>query len=307
MSTAADQHQCIRVAYAGDDSFVTCLRSLLDRPGVELAMTLTADDDRYTATVESLSLAAGAKVVRGDPGRHGWDELDQAGIDLLVSAAYGYLIPIDRLVNIPTMINVHPSLLPEGRGPNPLPYIASGRPDVAGVSIHLIDATFDTGPILLQRRLEGLSQNPSLSDLTIGALALAPVLLNALLDDLPQHLANAKPQGKGSYWPAIDDSESIVDLVTARDADIESTIHRFACQGLSFRLADGRLVNVETANFVRTEHDFQPGRLLGSLRSDLLLSANDGLIRAFPFRDETIRGLEISPQPNPAGRSAVIE
>lgn len=297
----------MRVAYAGDDSFVTCLRSLLDRPDVELAATLTADDDRYTATVESLSLAAGAKVVRGDPGHHGWYDLDRAGIDLLVSAAYGYLIPIDRLGSIPTMMNVHPSLLPQGRGPNPLPHIANGRLDVAGVSIHLIDATFDTGPILLQRRLEGLSQNPSLSDLTIGALALAPVLLNTVLDDLPQYVAKAKPQGKGSYWPAIDDSESIVDLTTARTADIEATIHRFACQGLSFRLADGRLLNVETAHYVRTGHNFQPGRLLGSLRSDLLLSANDGLIRALPFRDETIRGLEISSQPNQAARSAVIE
>ncbi len=297
MSPRADRRP-LRVGYAGDDSFITCLRVLLDRVDVELAITLTAHDDRYTTTVERLSLAAGAKVIPGNPGASGWDEVDQAELDLLISAAYGYRIPVETLTSIPVMVNVHPSMLPQGRGPNPLPHIADGHLSAAGVTIHLLDSDFDTGPILLQQRLPDLGPTPSLNDLTLAAMATAPTLLTTLLDDLDAIVADATPQGPGSYWPAIDEAESTIDLRTADGPEIERVIHRFACQGFSVRLDDGSRLELENANFTSCPHDFRPGRLLGGLRGDVLLSAVGGLLRGFPFRDDSLEAMERGPMPD---------
>lgn len=286
MSPTADGHRRTRVGYAGDDSYVTCLQALLDRSDVELVIVLTAADDRYTATVRQLSAGAGAAVISGKPGPAGWAEVDRAGLDLLVSAAYGHRIPVGELASVGTMVNVHPSLLPEGRGPNPLPYIADGHPEAAGVTLHLVDENFDTGPILLQQRFEALGDRPSLIDLTLSAMAVGPALLDSLLDDVDRHVAGARPQAAGSYWPGISHRETVVDLATATGKQLEAAVHRLGGQGLTLRLCDGSALSVGTAHFAPAPHRFLPGRLLGRLRGDFLLSIDGGLVRASPFIDD---------------------
>lgn len=50
-------------------------------------------------------------------------------------------------------LNVHPSLLPDNRGPDPL-FRAFQRGDVqTGVTIHLMDEGFDSGPVLAQETI----------------------------------------------------------------------------------------------------------------------------------------------------------
>jgi len=49
--------------------------------------------------------------------------------------------------------NIHPSLLPALRGPDPLFYTARGDAH-AGVSVHRMDATYDTGDILMQTAVD---------------------------------------------------------------------------------------------------------------------------------------------------------
>lgn len=282
----------LRLAYAGDDSFVTCLQALLDRDDILLTHCLTADDRRYTATIEQLAADHGAAVIHGDPGPDGWSMLNAAGIDLLVSAAYANRIPVETL-SIETKINVHPSYLPHGRGPNPLLHLAGAGgeagtwPDAAGVTVHLLDENFDTGPILLQQQFEDLPAEPSLVDLTLMAMAVAPALLNTLLDQLDLHVANASAQTKGSYWPNVRPEDRVVDLAVATGKDVIEAVHRFSCQGFDLRLADGSVVCVKSANFTATPaHGFEPGRLLGRLRGDYVISVVGGLVRGVPFSDD---------------------
>jgi methionyl-tRNA formyltransferase len=65
---------------------------------------------------------------------------DILGTDLLSAPRYGF-------------INLHPSLLPFGRGKHPNFWsIKDGEP--FGVSIHLVDKLIDHGPVLVQRPLE---------------------------------------------------------------------------------------------------------------------------------------------------------
>lgn len=61
-----------------------------------------------------------------------------------------------EVIDLPTIgtINVHPSLLPKYRGPNPyLQTILNGE-KFSGVTFHLMNEDFDKGPILAQQKIE---------------------------------------------------------------------------------------------------------------------------------------------------------
>jgi methionyl-tRNA formyltransferase len=71
--------------------------------------------------------------------------------DLVISAAFPRLIP-GEILTLPKYgaVNVHPSPLPAGRGPNPVRLVYEGATTVAA-TLHRTEAEFDTGAILAQR------------------------------------------------------------------------------------------------------------------------------------------------------------
>lgn len=50
-------------------------------------------------------------------------------------------------------LNVHPSLLPDNRGPDPLFWVFQRGDAQTGVTIHLMDEGFDSGPVLAQETI----------------------------------------------------------------------------------------------------------------------------------------------------------
>jgi methionyl-tRNA formyltransferase len=81
-------------------------------------------------------------------------ELKSMSPQVIVVAAYGQLLP-PALLAIPPLgcVNIHASLLPKYRGAAPVNWALIRGELVTGVTIMLMDATLDTGPILLQSEL----------------------------------------------------------------------------------------------------------------------------------------------------------
>ena len=71
--------------------------------------------------------------------------------DVFIVASYGKIIPVD-ILNLPKkgVLNVHPSLLPEYRGPSPIESALLDGKMTTGVSIMKLDEGMDHGPILVQ-------------------------------------------------------------------------------------------------------------------------------------------------------------
>ena len=78
--------------------------------------------------------------------------------DLVISAAYPRLIP-PEILDIPRYgaLNLHPSALPAGRGPNPFRLVYEGATTIAA-TLHRTARSFDSGPILSQ--VSGPLPNP---------------------------------------------------------------------------------------------------------------------------------------------------
>jgi len=82
--------------------------------------------------------------------------LNEHGIDWVILAGYLHLLEIPRRYE-GRVVNIHPALLPEfggsgmhGRRVHEA-VLASGRPE-SGCTVHLCDAVYDGGPIVLQKR-----------------------------------------------------------------------------------------------------------------------------------------------------------
>jgi methionyl-tRNA formyltransferase len=78
--------------------------------------------------------------------KHDWD--------VFVVASYGKLLP-QEVFDIPVhgVLNMHPSLLPRLRGPSPIRSTILTDERETGVSVILLDAQMDHGPLIAQRKV----------------------------------------------------------------------------------------------------------------------------------------------------------
>ncbi len=132
--------------------------------GLPIAALLLARDGHHVAYAAACRAAPGLRRLsaRVAPGR---TELrpDVASPDtiarvraarpeLIVSWFWTRRLPREVLELAPAL-GVHPSLLPRPRGPDPYFWAIDAGDSTTGVTAHLLDAEYDTGPILAQRAI----------------------------------------------------------------------------------------------------------------------------------------------------------
>jgi methionyl-tRNA formyltransferase len=134
--------------------------------------------------------------------------LAELALDLVCVACFPWRIP-DALLALPTygFLNVHPSHLPAYRGPAPLFWQLRDGLQQGGVTVHWMDAAFDSGPIAAQSAL-ALPVGATSAELDqLHALTGADLLLD-VLGQLATGRRPAQPQGRdGTHqsWPTAAD------------------------------------------------------------------------------------------------------
>jgi methionyl-tRNA formyltransferase len=104
----------------------------------------------------------------------------------IVVAAFGQILP-PSILSLPPhgCINVHGSLLPRHRGAAPVPAAILAGDQETGITIMLMDAGMDTGPVLSQASI-GIASDDTTASLTEK---LADLGARLLLDTLPRWMA----------------------------------------------------------------------------------------------------------------------
>ncbi|KAK4199395.1 putative Methionyl-tRNA formyltransferase [Triangularia verruculosa] len=123
-------------------------------------------------------------------------------VNLIVAVSFGRFVP-PRILKQAEYggVNVHPSLLPDLRGPAPLHYALLNRYTHTGVSIQTLSPdSFDTGTVLSQTPLPGIpiTANTTTSDLTS---LLAPIGASMLVSSLESGL-HIPPHKDVSWQPS---------------------------------------------------------------------------------------------------------
>lgn len=115
--------------------------------------------------------------------------------DIIVVFSMSQLLP-SELFNLPRFgtINLHPSYLPDYRGPLPDYWQYYNMEMSPGVTIHYVDSGEDTGPIIEQERIPielGIT-SPEWLDIVVGTIGVK--LLLKVLDDIQKGKVKSFPQ-----------------------------------------------------------------------------------------------------------------
>lgn len=178
-----------KIIFMGTPDFaVPILQSLIDSE-YEVVLVVTQPDRpkgrRRTLTappVKDEAIKHNIPVFQPEKLSEQYEEIFTYEADLIVTAAYGQLLP-KELLDYPTYgsINVHASLLPELRGGAPIHYAILKGKNETGITIMYMVEKLDAGDIIVQEKI------PILQTDHVGTLhdTLSIVGAKTLLDTLP--------------------------------------------------------------------------------------------------------------------------
>lgn len=162
--------------------------------------------------------------------------------DLAVSALFGHLIPIHVIEHFGfNIVNLHPSLLPIGRGSDPIAW-ALIENHKQGVTIHVVEKSLDSGPIVAQSEVEVTF------DLTAGdiyGLAMEELfrLFKEFIKRWPTEIEYIPQEGLASFHRASE-LAALRSVLAHGSAEIERSLR--VIQALTF--SDGRSARLRLTN-----------------------------------------------------------
>ncbi len=221
--------------------------------------------------------------------------------DAIVVAAFGLLLP-QAVLDIPRLgcANVHPSLLPRYRGPSPIVAPILAGDSETGVTIMLLDAGMDTGPVLVQAREH---VHPTDTAATLGA-RLAQVGARLLVEVLPRLAAGEiKPvpqdNAQASYTQRLKKEDGDLDFAQSA-AVLERRVRAYQPWPGAYTWWRGKQLNVLEASAAPSNTSEAPGLVVaGDGKAHPAVVTGAGLLQLLrvqleggkPLRaDEFLRG-----------------
>lgn len=144
-----------KVIFMGTPEFaVPVLQTLIDNTEVVLVVTqpdkLVGRNKVLTPPpIKQLALENNIEVFQPTKIREDYERITSLNADLIITCAYGQIIP-EEILNNPRLgcINVHASLLPRLRGGAPIHHAIIDGEEKTGITIMYMDKKMDTGDII---------------------------------------------------------------------------------------------------------------------------------------------------------------
>lgn len=264
----------MKVAYCGYDFFYSCLEYLVNQK-IEVMKVFTYETDdvyNFNSKLSHIARENNIPIQKEKITDKDMNFLIENGCDLVISAAYPYKIPTDDRIK---GINIHPTLLPDGKGVWPLPYIILNDHKKSGVTIHKLAKKIDSGDILIQEAFL-LFNNEDLETLSIKSQIMARKLLEKLLLNFDKYWQNAKKQEDGSYWEMPTEDEMTLDF--------DLNVNQLKKIQRAFSYMDTCAVFNDTHWLVRDingwieEHSYKNGTVVHETNKEVLIAVNDGYV-----------------------------
>ncbi len=276
----------LKIVYWGSPDFaVPCLRALHARHDVVAVVT---QPDRPRGRGRSLARPAvkvaaeelGIPVLQPEKIRRKAFRLQLAdlGADLFVVAAYGKILR-PRMLAVPPMgcVNVHASLLPSYRGSAPIQWAVIGGERRSGITIMLMDAGMDTGPMLLSGGLE-LTPDETAGSLHDRLAELGPPLLLQALDGLAAGTLEPEEQDheRATEAPMLTKEHGQVDFSRAAE-EVDSHVRGMDPWPGAYTTLQDKTLKL-FASSPALGHRGRPGEVLGVDDRGLLVACGEGAV-----------------------------
>ena len=189
----------MKIGYFGGDWHLGCL-DIFKQHGHSISHIFVNKKMHYNQLLRNYADENSIPLTTTKPTKKYLDQLTEEGMDCIFTVEYPWLIP-EVAAHVYT-INVHPTLLPFGRGPTPIIWILKQYREQAGVTFHKLAKEFDKGDIIYQQPID-VDDDENWESLLMKLHLKIPVFLDQLLSNLSSLYNNSTQQGDGSYWPKI--------------------------------------------------------------------------------------------------------
>lgn len=241
----------MKIIYAGSPQFAVPAFLKLVEAGREVVAVLT-QPDRPVGRKQKLAPTP-VKVAAQEKGvpvydfakvRNNVEEIRAIGADVMITCAYGQILPKSLLEVFPLGVwNLHASLLPKFRGASPVESAILAGESHTGVTVMKTEPELDSGDILLVKRCE-------IGDKTCGELKeeLSSLAAEAALEAL-SYLEKGDPlllmqdEAKVSYCTKLKKEDAKIDF-NAIAPDICRVIKAYSPEPAAFCRLRGETLNI---------------------------------------------------------------
>ncbi|MFH1671603.1 MAG: methionyl-tRNA formyltransferase [Candidatus Portnoybacteria bacterium] len=152
----------LKIVFMGTPQFGAVVLKRLAETDFKPSLVLTAPDKpigrKQIMTPSEVKIEAERNkipVLQPEQLKNALKDLRELAPDLIIVAAYGYILP-KEILDIPKYgcLNIHPSLLPKYRGPSPIQWAILKGEEKTGVTLMKMAEGIDSGPIISQEETE---------------------------------------------------------------------------------------------------------------------------------------------------------
>jgi methionyl-tRNA formyltransferase len=280
--------RALNIVFAGTPQFAASHLEALYNSGHNIVAVLTQPDRPagrgkrcQPSAVKTQALDTGLTVLQPETLKHAdsAQALAHLNADLMVVVAYGLILPAN-ILSIPRLgcINVHASLLPKWRGAAPIQRAIESGDRETGVSIMVMEAGLDTGPVLATERLT-ITEAHTAGSLQIELAALGAATLLHTLEDIDELLLAAATQdhARASYARKIEKSEAQIDWSEPAQ-NIARRIRAFHPVPGCFAFLEQDRVKIANASASESAHQAVAGEILSADSDGIRVACGEGVL-----------------------------
>lgn len=239
------------------------------------------NNEKSFTPIKKMALDNNILVLQPEKIRREYEEVINLKPDLIVTCAYGQIIP-EEILNCPRLgcINVHASLLPKLRGGSPLHHAIIDGYDKTGVTIMYMDKGMDTGDIIQQEEI------PVLDIDTVGSIHDKLSILGSelLLKTLPSIIDGTNARIKqnddeATYCHNITHEEELIDF-NKKAREIFNMVRGMNPYPVSYCTLNGKIIKVYEVSYDITDkyQNKINGEIVLQDKNNLGVKVSDGVV-----------------------------
>lgn len=304
----------MRVVFMGTPVFATAILKQIVKDGYEVVGVVSQPDKKVgrkqivtPTAVSALAKEYGIEVYQPVSIKEGLEQIKVWNPDLIVTCAYGQMIPT-TILDYPKYgsLNVHASLLPKLRGGAPIHKAILYGEKETGVSIMRMVKKMDAGDYMLQKKVP-IKEDDTTSDLhdrlmECGALAISeaiPLLVSG------NAVFTAQKEEEATFAYNVSKEEEVIDPNKTQQ-EVYNHIRALISWPVGHIVVSGKKIKIHEAKKGYKETKYEVGSLFSEDKK-LYLQCQDGTIELLSVQLEGKNKCSAKDFINGAGRKFLLK
>lgn len=303
-----------RIVFMGTPEFAAYILEGLIKSNYNIVGVVTQPDKEVgrkrvltPSPVKEMALKYNLPVLTPFKIRKEYDEVLALNPDLIISSAYGQIIP-SAILDYPKYkcINTHGSLLPEYRGGAPIQRAIINGEKQTGITIMYMNEKMDEGDILYQKAID-----IDLHDTNATLFKKLSILsLDMLLEFLPKLFAEdinpiAQDHSKATYAPNLEKEIEHIEF-SYETLTVYNHIRGLLDNPGCFCIIKDKKYKIEKVDFELSE-TVDTNKFIGLENNYLRFDCKDGFIKVLTIKPEGKNSMDAKSFYNGVGRNLVGE